>query len=433
MLKIPELSTIQLSNRWRATLQLLLVCACAVVVAGTTYRSISKYHEPTMGELDRSKQGLFDFHNGIYYPALAMTEGYDPYGPEFAAEFPVTRQIPPYSPLALVLHWPLGWMPLRVAEVVYYLTTLGLLMTIGVLAVNNIAKLKERKTWMLMAILFVLASRSGHTTLFTAYFTAELVLGTIIALRFAESRPIVSGLGIALASIKPNFGIPLILLMAMRGNWRAVIYGGAFTIIGAMLGIAILLQHVDFATFIRDVKSSDSAHVTDDYELPVNTWTRVDTLAVVAKWTQTNPTAPIALAVMVLLMIFPNWTLIRLSRRGDRTGDQSYSGVLILSVGLSALYHHAYDALLLIPAAFSLLLNQEWRRWFAMPTRVLLAAGLMFIPWNYISAEVVLQRLNLSPVTLQIATSTSGVVLLVCCLVMTIRVFRPANQYESQP
>ena len=414
-------------------LQSLLVLACVVVVAATAYRSVSKYHQPTHGELDRSKQGLFDFHNGVYYPAVALTEGYDPYGPEFAADFPVTRQIPPYSPLALVLHWPLGWMPLRVAEVVYYIITLAFLISIGLLSVNNVPKVIERTAWTLLAVLAVLASRSGHTTLFTAYFTAELALGTIVALRFAESRPVISGLGIALASIKPNFGIPLILLMAMRGNWRAVILGVTFSVAGALLGVAILLQHVNLETLIADVKSSDSAHVTDDYELPVNTWTRVDTLAVVAKWTQLNPTAPIALCVMIALLILPWFAMLRLRRQGDRSGDQSYSGVLILAVGLSSLYHHAYDALLLIPAVFSLLLNCEWRKWFAMPGRVLLAGGLLFVPWNYLSAEVILQRLNLPLVAEQVFTSTSGAVLLLCCVVLTIRAFRPANQYESQP
>ncbi len=419
-----EPSAIQLSSGRRRCIQSLLVVACATVFLATAYRSVSKYHEPKIGEFDRSTQGLFDFHNGIYFPAVGLTAGYDPYGPQFAADFPVTRQIPPYSPLALVVHWPLGWMPLRLAEIVYYFITLGFLISIGVLAVNALPNIKERATWTLLAVLLVLASRSGHTTLFTAYFTGELVLGSLLAVRFAESRPVISGLGLALASIKPNFGIPLILLMGARGNWRATVLGVIFSVIGALLGVAILLQHVDLDTLISDVKSSDSAHVTDDYELPVNTWTRVDTLAVFAKWTRTNPAVPVALGVMLVLLILPCVALARLRKLGDKTGDQSYSGVLILATGMAALYHHAYDAMLLIPAAFSLVLDLEWRKWFSRTACFSLAAGLMFVPWNYLSSEVVLNRLKLPNDVERTMTSSSGLVLLVCCLLLTARALR---------
>ncbi len=390
-----SLASIQLSKSQRIFALAGLSIACILVISATAYRSVTKYHVPSFGELDKSKLGLFDFHNGIYYPAVGLTQGFDPYGPAFAAAFPVTRQIPPYSPLALVLHWPLGWMPIHVAEVVYYVVTILLLGLLGVMCVDRIAGVQERAVWMLLAVLLVFASRSGHTTLFTAYFTTELVLGTLIALRYAEERPMVSGLGVALASIKPNFGIPLVLLLAARGNWKATVWGVVLSVVGALVGVAILLQHVDLPTLIADVQSSDSAHVTDEYELPVNTWTRIDIVAVVAKWANWNPDAKISLAIMLGLLVLPYWALRCLRKQGDLSGDQSYSGVLMLAVGASVIYHHAYDALLLIPAAFSLVLDDRWRVWFSQSLRYGLAAGLLFVPWNYLSSEMVLNRLDL--------------------------------------
>ena len=397
-----------------------LLIACLTVVAATVYRSVTKYHEASFAELDKSRIGLFDFHNGIYYPAVGLAQGYDPYGASFAANFPVTRQVPPYSPLAFVLHWPLGWMPLHVAEVVYYIVTIALLVLIGVLSVNRIGSIHERAVITLAAVFLVLASRSGHTTLFTAYFTAELVLGCLIALRFAEDRPFISGLGVTLASIKPNFGIPLVLLLAARGNWKATFWGVGFSILGALIGVAILLQHVDLATLIADVKSSDAAHVTDEYELPVNTWTRIDLLAVIAKWTNWNPDAKIALTVMAGLLVMPCLALRRLRKLGDRNGDQSFSGVLMLATISVVIYHHAYDALVLIPAACSLYLDPSWNRWLSRRTCIVLAAGLLFVPWNYLSSEVILNRLDLPRVAQQAATSTSGLALFLCCIVLTI-------------
>jgi Glycosyltransferase family 87 len=416
------------SNRSVLAVRILLVVGCLVTIAATVWRTIDRYDVPEVAAFDASRQGQFDFHNGIYFPAVAFDRGYNPYGKAFAENFPVSRQIPPYSPLTLLIHWPLAWLSLSVAEVVYFLISLGLCIALAVLTVRGIDSIQDKLTWSIAILLLVLASRAGHTTLFTGYFTLELVVGSLVALRYAVDRPILSAIGIALASIKPNIGIPLIILMAARGNWRAVLYAAAFCGLGALIPIVMLLQNSSVEQLIADVRSSDEAHVTDYYELPVNTWTRVDALAIASKWMGINPGAPVSLLVMLGLLVVPCIGLRKLKALGDSSGALSFSGTLVIVSSMVAIYHHIYDTLLLIPVAVALALDSRWQRWFSMPIRGLLALGLLLPPWNYLSAEQVLNRLAPSEFTRQLTTSLSGVVLLACCVLLCYRSFRTINK-----
>jgi Glycosyltransferase family 87 len=412
MNRLTELNTTQ---KW--LMRGLLLTAAILVVGATAYRSVDSYDAPEVAAFDTTRQGQFDFHNGIYFPEIGFLKGYNPYGAKFAAAFPVTRQIPPYSPFTLLVHWPLGYLPVHVAEVLYFGVTLGLLWLIAMMTAWGLPKVRDKWTWTLATLLLLLASRAGHTTLFTGYFTVELVFGTMLALRFARRHPVLSGFGLLLASIKPNFIIPLGLMMLARGNYRALVWGFVLSCVGAAIPTAILLRETTVSQFLQDIKSSDSEHNEDDYESPANTWTRVDGLAVVAKWMEVNPPAPVALAVMLLVLTLPALALFKLSKRGDKDGDLSVSGVLVLLASNFSIYHHVYDTLLLIPAALYVGLERPSGTWPARLGYWLLAAGIIFVPCNYLSSEQVLNRLNCTQFVRQCITSMSGIVLLTCLLI----------------
>lgn len=404
---------LELSTRHRSLTRLCLTIACALVLAATAYRSIQRYDAPEVAAFDTTRQGQFDFHNGIYFPQLGFLQGYNPYGKLFADQFPVTRQIPPYSPFTLLLHWPLGWMSVQVAEVCYFVITVFLLLLMACMTAWGIREAKDKWTLTLVVLFLLLASRAGHTTLFTGYFTVELVLGTLVALRYARQRPAISALGLLLTSIKPNFVLPLGILMLARGNVRALVYGATLSILGAAIPTAMLLSHTSVEQFLHDVQSSDTVHNEDDYELPVNTWTRVDGLAVVAKWLEINPTAPTALVVMLLILAGPAWILHLRRQGGDETGDLSASGILILLACSFSIYHHVYDTLWLIPAAVAVIYRSPQLP-FSNLSRWLLAGAILFVPWNYLSSEQVLNRLQCTEFTRQCITSLSGLLLMLC-------------------
>ncbi len=396
----------------------LLILACIGVIAATVVRSYTRYDDPEVAAFDPTRQGQFDFHNGVYFPSLAYARGVNPYGEVFANSYPVSRQIPPYSPLTLLLHLPLSWLAIRTAEIVYFVINLIICWWLSRLTVASLDAIRDKQTASWLVFFLIVTSRAGHTTLFTGYFTLELVLGTILALRYAQSRPITSGLGIALASIKPNFVIPLVLALAVRGNWRALFVGCSFAVIGASVAMGWLLQNHSLQQLVRDVQSADKAHLTDDYELPVNTWTRVDILAIVAKWMDWNPSAGIALVTMVVLLVIPLLALQNLKRQGDRGGLQTPSGAIAIVAGQVCIYHHVYDTIVLIPVACGILYDVRWRRLASPTARCILAMAVLFPAFNYLSSEQVLLRFELTWFGRQVVTSLGGITLAVCLIVM---------------
>ncbi len=410
----------------------LLILASIGVIAATVVRSYTRYDDPQVAAFDSTRQGQFDFHNGVYFPSLAYSRGVNPYGEVFANTYPVSRQIPPYSPLTLLLHVPLSWLPIRAAEIVYLVINLTICWWLACLTVASLDAIGDKRTASWLVFFLIVSSRAGHTTLFTGYFTLELVLGTILALYYAESRPITSGVGIALASIKPNFVIPLVLALAARGNWRALLVGCSIAAIGASVATGWLLQSHSPLELVRDVQSADEAHLTDDYELPVNTWTRVDILAIVAKWMAWNPSAGIALVTMAVLLVIPLLALQKLKRHGDRGGLQSPSGAIAILAGQVCLYHHVYDTIVLIPVACGILYDMRWRRLASSTARWGLALAVLFPAFNYLSSEQVLQRFELNWFSRQVVTSLSGITLAVCLVVMCWQTLKYSpNQQQS--
>ncbi len=204
-----------------------------LLIALTVYRTVRRYQPP--GKFDTANQGYCDFHNGIYYPALAWREGVNPYGQYYADNYPVDRQIPAFSPIVLALHAPLTWLPLRAAEVVYFLLSTGLLFSSARLLAISIQPRSVSTSWsttLWIASLLAL-SRPGHVTLFNGYFTWELAWGTLMAVHYGKTRPTWAAVGLMLAAGKPTYALPLGFLLLCRGHFRTVVLGTALSIVGA--------------------------------------------------------------------------------------------------------------------------------------------------------------------------------------------------------
>lgn len=401
-------------------LRAAILAAIALVLVATALRSIHQYDDPLTATFDDTHQGQFDFHNGIYYPALAFSRGDNPYGLEFTKQYPVTRQLPPYSPLMLMVHWPLAMLPIHWAERIFFALSTGLLGIIAWLFASQLRGVKDTITWGLVVMLLLVASRAGHTTLLTGYLTSELVLGMLVAIQFAERRPWLSAVGFMVVSMKPNFGIPIIVLLAARGNWRAAGAGFILATAGALAGTAMLTREIGFSRFLQDVQGAEQAHIEDDYEKPVNTWTRIDLLAVIAKWLEANPDSKVTLAVFCALIIVPSWRLLKL-RKQDNSGLLSLSGTLIAVAAMSTIYHHIYDSLILVPVGLALLIHQPLAELFSTRVRWLLALGLLFVPWSYVSSKLLISVWHYPDVARQIVSSLNAVILLACLIYLVGR------------
>ncbi len=444
-----------------------------VVVLLSGYRIIKKYQPP--GKFDASRQGFCDFHNGVYFPALAWRHGVSPYGATYEAEYPVDRAIPFFTPHIVALHIPLTFLPLTLAEVTYFLLCVGMVLAAARLLTRDVG----RSEWWItctLAVLF-LVSRAGFVTLFTGYFTFELMLGTLVALRYGHSHPSLAAIGLMIAAGKPTYALPLGFLLMCRGHWRAVILGTALSCGLTLLSLGWLYVAQPKAndegrlpslsafveSFLADIKSTQQTHVAAPTELAVNSWTRIDLLALVTKWTaparsgmiqssaifeqekrggdagtiaSEEPSTLVHLGVMLLILL-PSGVVLWLRGRifdGAETQENQATGIsaaMVILTLLICVYHQSTDTMLLVAPVAGLVWGNamSWRHTERLG-RWLLLGILMACLMNYFSTSSFLDRLNLTDVPHRIITSLAGIELFVVWVWVLAKCLRgriPAN------
>ena len=335
-------------RRWAITGLIVLGVGLSLSIA----RTVIQYQPP--GPHVPGRQGLCDFHNGIYFPSSAVMQGTSPYGDDYASSYPVARQIPFFSPSILVLHAPFTMLPMRVAEVLYYLMTIGCILAIAILVASQLGESVrwDIAIWIAAALVF---SRGGHITLYNGYFTFELVLATLVAIHFADRKPWISALALVLVSAKPTYILPLGFLMLARGNGKALVRGAVLSIVAAALPMAWMAYHEGSGDVMagmeiirQDIAGAQELHRSQVDESPLYSWTRVDLLAIVAKWTGDDPQELTHLGVMGVILAPVMWVLFQLKKRDLDDGLVGVAGALILTTILVSVYHQSYDAVLLI-------------------------------------------------------------------------------------
>jgi hypothetical protein len=420
------------TTRWHVDNRALAFVSSLLLLlglGGTIYRTVKNYQTP--GPFTPEAQGLCDFHNGIYYPARAVLAGESPYSDAYAAKYPVARQIPFFSPVILILHSPLAVLPLRLAEILNTIFQIVLLFAIACIAAHA-AGFRHRIDVALAIAAVMIFTRGGHITLFNGYFTYQLVIATFLAIAWAERRPMASGWMLMVVSAKPTYILPLGFLMLARGNIRALIIGAVLSIAGAVIPLAWIAHHEGggnlgegLSLLIQQIVDTQEVHRSMDDESPVNSWTRLDLFAIIAKWTGNDPGDAAHLSVMFALLIVPMLVLWRRQRVGMDDGIAGLTGALLMLGLLVSLYHQSYDSLLMtapIAGAIGLQLP-AWKR---MGTRRRLALiSLMGFPaLNYLSTRTCLNRFELSEQTVRIFTSLNGLSLAAALLIVCVLAWR---------
>ncbi len=394
----------------------------ALIVLGVSvggYRAVTKYQEP--GPFSHDNAGFCDLHNGLYFPTVALLEGVSPYGEVYATTFPVDRQVPFFSPGFFALHAPLAMLPLRVAEYVYFAMIIAMTFGIGYLVTCMVGK-PQRRDLMLLVTGVLMVSRGGQSTLYVAYFTMEIVLATLLAIHWSNRRPWLAGLALVFVSAKPTYILPLGFLLLARCHFKALVIGAALSITAAAIPLVWLVANsgsdgviAGVSKIIEDVRATQDVHMLVFDELPVNTWTRLDAPAIIAKWLDADPSQDKLVLFMLVILAMPMLVLFRRARAGIDDGAAGMTGLLMLSAFLSSVYHQSYDAMVLIAPLVGIFVgcpkiwqNQPQSR--LSPTvRTTLAVLIMMPLFSYFSARTVIGRLSPSPLALDILTSLSGV------------------------
>ncbi len=421
----------------------ILVLSTVLLLLGigaTAARTIVKYQPP--GKFDPSRQGMCDFHNGIYYPTAALLDGTSPYGKAYAETWPVDRPIPFFSPAILVLHAPFALLPLRIAEVLFFLFSIAVVITIAVVAASA-AGMPNRLDVVIAIAAAITFTRAGHITLFDGYFTFELVLATFLAIHWGGKKPLLAALALVVVSAKPTYILPLGFLMLARGNLKALVIGAVLSIIAAGVPFAWLAHHEgdgDWGAGVtglrQQITDAQEFHRSQEDESPVHSWTRVDLLAVIAKWTAKDPAETVHLVVMAVLLVVPMLLLNRRRIGGEDDGLAGLTGAIILTALLASLYHQSYDVLLLAPPAAGVLLARlgVWRE-LGLPSRLMLAGLMLFPAYNYLSTRMFLLRIDPDPLLVRILTSLNGIslaVLLIALCWLATEKRKGLSSYSSQ-
>lgn len=383
------------SNRLRVA----AVVAFLMVTFATGYRVVHR-HYPGPGHSRDQGMGFCDFYNGIYYPTKAFFATDNPYSAEYVGEYPVSRQVPLFSPLVFMIHWPFALLDGRAAAVAYF----GWLMFVTFALATLALKIADRRittTAVLAVTAYVLFTRGGQVTFYNGYFTFELVIGAVVALHFGDRKPGLAGVGLALASCKPTYAIPLAILMLSKRDFKATLIGVGLSALFMAVGIGWMSLSDSVLHVIQVLGQSQQAHGEFPDLWPVNTCTRIDLLAIVSKWFGWRPHDSSTLTVMLGLLALPCALLWKLTHSDARRFDQGAAGIVGLVCILSMLlcvYHHFYDAIILIVPSLAMVFTpkSDWKRIGRIHRYVIV--GLINVPLlNYFSARMVIGFSGLEP------------------------------------
>jgi hypothetical protein len=370
-------------------------------------------------EFDWQARGFSDLHTCYVY-AKTFRHGLSPYENQDDPEFKTTRPSAPFSPVIFFILWPLSYLPLTIAEVVFSVFNVAMLGLLGYWVVR-FSNARFQWHWWLATLGFLIFSRPGHITLYTGYFTPILVVGTLIALQYGRTRPWLAGVGVLLASAKPTYILPLLILLLCRKNFKAVIWGAALAGSAALAGLVWLAADSSIPEVIDSILAGQAAFGDDPTEFPINTWTRIDIVGMLAKAIDWIPDNKIYLACMMVLLVPPGWVIWRMADRETNHGAMGLSAAIAMLALLVTIYHHSYDCLLVTPVAMSLLLFGRKTMGGVPATARSVVVALLLVPAvNYFSTLSFREALGLDPygVVWQSITMVNGFCLTASLLIL---------------
>ena len=397
-----------------------------VVVTGLSVRAALLMNVP--GEPNFHQWVMQDFRDGTYYPVVSFLNGGNPYdAARHLQSYPVRQTFSPYSPLYLLVHAPFGLVPQNLSQWLFFALTIGLTLVLGYVVLRMCASRPTMSAVLGIAAL-ALASRPGHWNLLLGQPTLEFVIAVYVAMYVGKRSPWAAGVALAVATMKPTFGVPLAVLMLAQGSYRAVAAG---------LGIAAALTLVPTAILMASaggvvplVASAWDSYVNFGQTLadsPLLCPTRVDAAAIVGR-VSGEPLGPTVEIVIFLLLV--GLAAAALRRVNLTTTDLAgrLFGVSVACVAiLVATYHQSYCALLLLLPLTALVLNRWAPAEFAAPPAVrYVLISLLSIPAvNYFASFSGPVELGPGSGLWRLVTAMNGVALLGALAIYVAIAYRP--------
>lgn len=327
----------------------LITVAAVVVGALSAARALRPSWEvPAPTEANLAEERLQDFRDATYFPIREFLAGGNPYDPAaMFGHWPVRQNFNLYQPYHLVLQLPFALPEYRIGAIAFTLASLLLLGVLGLLAARQ-AKLPLVLGTAVIAALLV-TSQVGKAQLYVGQVNPLIAVGAAVALMARSSRPRVAALGLAVAWLKPQFGLPLAVLLFARGSRRVALGGTAVAALASLPVVGLLVYRGGGAGPFLDVIAANLEHASKTSYGAVDSLTaqRVDLPAVFFRVTNWLPPAAELTALAGVLAVTAH-----LARKLDRAGEDSRPVAdLITCVGaVVALVHQPGDVLIAVPA-----------------------------------------------------------------------------------
>lgn len=290
---------------------------------------------------------LGDFRDLIYGPGRYLLAGGNVYDPQaYTAATPGSPEFDPYAPAWLMLSVLFCGLPYLVGGLLYETFGLGVLLAFAA-TVARLARLPRLlPSTLALFCLFVLwyptrAAASGSSLI--------VALGVLVAVECRRARPWLAAVGMALALVKPQFGLPVGVLMLAVGAWRPVVRGVALLVAASAPALAACVvaaggpgRFVD--AVLRDAAYASSPDAATGLGSPQQF--RIDLLGIVSRLTGYVPSDWVELAVPVGTVavgcaVLAGWRLV--GAVSDRPGGDAPVPVLIVTTTLLCLVHFPYD------------------------------------------------------------------------------------------
>lgn len=403
------LNTVLPGRRLRLALALL---ALGLVVATLSLRTLRYLN--IAGKPDAQHWALQDFRDAVYYPVVAMLEGANPYDtPGYMARYPVHQLFPLYSPLTLLVHLPFGLLPYTWSEALYFTTTIGLTVLLAWMALRIAGQRPEPSVVIALAAL-ILISRPGHMNLLIGQVTLPVVLASVAALHWGRRRPYLAGVALAIATLKPTYGAPLMLLMLARQNYRAAAVGAIGGGLGALAGLAVISWHSGgIAGVIAAIPANYATFEAQGTVDLASSWARLDVVATVSRCLGSEPGTTAQLLLSIGVLVLAAAIVRRLSNSVDSHRADGITAAVVCLAVLICCYHQAYDLLLLVvPCVALAFAAQPWWNRISRRLRWTLLL-LLIIPFaNYAATRSIIDRFDLTGPAWTFVTSINGLALL---------------------
>jgi hypothetical protein len=358
-----------------------------------------------------SDWAMSDFYSVVYYPAKAFREGGNPYdAAAYLPRYPAPESFRAYPPVLLLLAQPFTLLSPTDAALVQVGLTLVLT---GVLAWWSLSLAGRTPTTLGATVLFslILLSRPGHWNLLQGQITVVIVLAVYAALALPRARAAPGALALAVALLKPNFGLPLAVLMLAGGRTRAVAGAVALTAALNLPVLAILAERSGgierAARLMVEGRLPEASDLASQYAI-----FRADASALLSRFVGVSlgPILPFVIGLGLLALAA---ALIR-RRPPAAEGhlvDPVWVGLTCTTI-LLCIYHIGYDLLLLVWPATAVVHRFLSSTGSRLP-RAWVELGLVtLLATNYLATYAVMHRLGFGSAGALIAVSLNGMALL---------------------